>query len=29
LVGGNAVGIFIHAVQNDSPAFKVGWTWKH
>lgn len=23
LVGGNAVGIFIHAVQNESPAFKV------
>ena len=23
LVGGNAVGIFIHAVQNDSPAYKV------
>lgn len=24
LVGGNAVGIFIHAVQNESPAFKAG-----
>lgn len=23
LVGGNAVGIFVHAVQNDSPALKV------
>lgn len=23
LVGGNAVGIFIHAVQPDSPAYKV------
>lgn len=23
LVGGNAVGIFVHSVQNDSPAFKV------
>ena len=23
LVGGNAVGIFVHAVQTDSPAYKV------
>ena len=23
LVGGNAVGIFVHAVQTDSPAHKV------
>lgn len=23
LVGGNAVGIFVHAVQADSPAYKV------
>ena len=23
LVGGNAVGIFVHAVQSDSPAYKV------
>lgn len=27
LVGGNAVGIFIHAVQNESPAFKVCFVW--
>ena len=33
LVGGNAVGIFVHAVQTDSPAYKVKFevvTWlKH